>query len=190
MMQDVLGAVNDFVLAYIKRGEELPALTQNQIVRGWQNLVSALPANTREYVVLTLLASQRHGTNVHLYEQDKDDETVETITRHAEHMVQADFCCSYPDQREERARLRAELLELLSRDALAVDFYTAYGFSCLYADDVKSLSFLDPETKQWVARYTVTIHLEGWTKYPLPVQSADNVGLYFENVDVHHPVHQ
>ena len=189
MMEDVLGAVNDFILTYCKT-DTLPALEQNQIVRGWQNLASALPANSREYVILTLLSMERHGTNAHIYKETSSGGLVQTIARLGEHMVQVDFCCSYPDQNEEVARTRADLLEMLSRDALAVDFYKAYGFSILYADGIRPLPFLDPETKQWIARYTVTIHLEGWTKYPLPVQSSDRVGLYIENVDVHHPVHQ
>mgnify|MGYP002520417492 CR=1 FL=1 len=54
IMTDILGAVNDFILAYIVNAG-LEALDQRQIVRGWQNLVSALPPGTREYAVLTLL---------------------------------------------------------------------------------------------------------------------------------------
>lgn len=188
-MTDILGAVNDFILAYIKRPEDLPALTQPQIVRGWQNLVSALPKNTREYVVLTLLATERHGTNVHEYKHSVGETGLdEKISTHNVHMVQVDFCCSYPDQGEEISRTRAELLEMFTRDALMVDFLRSYGLSSCYADDVKSLAFLDPETKQWVARYAVTMHLEGWTSAEPQIDSFSNVNIYLENVDVHHPV--
>ena len=63
-MNDVLGAVNDFILTYVKNADIGP-LAQSQIVRGWQNVVSALPKDSQEYAVLTLLATTRHGTNVH-----------------------------------------------------------------------------------------------------------------------------
>ena len=107
-MTDILGAVNDFILAHCWRDPDLPALTQQQVVRGWQNVVSALPPDSQEYAVLTLLATQRHGTNVHK-RRHAEGETglIETISRLAEHMVQVDFCSAYPQQGEEYARLRA-----------------------------------------------------------------------------------
>lgn len=187
-MRDILGAVNDFVLTYCQ-APDLPVLEQRQIVRGWQNLVSALPPNTREYVVLTLLATERHGTNVHEYRHSTGDTGLdEKVSTHNIHMVQADFCCAYPDQTEEVARTRAELLEMFTRDSIGVDFFSKYGLSCCYADDVRPLSFLDPETKQWVARYTVTMRIEGWLSSEPKIDSFSSVELYLENVDVHHPV--
>lgn len=190
MATDILGAVNDFVLAYCK-APGIPALEQYQIVRGWQNLVSALPKDSREYVVLTLLSTVRHGTNVHEYNHSKGDTGLDLkISRLAEHLVQVDFCGSYPDQSEEIPRMRAEVLEILTRDAFAVDFYKQYGLSALYADDVRPLPFLDGETKQWISRYSVTLHLEGWTTVEPQIDSFSSVNLYLENVDVHHPVSQ
>lgn len=187
-MTDILEAVNDFVIKYCKT-DDIPALEQRQVVRGWQNLVSALPPNSREYVVLTLLASTRHGTNVHEYKHSQGDSGLDMkVSGHYEHLVQVDFCCSYPDQNEERARTRANILEMLTRDSIAVDFYRDYGLSCCYADDVHPMSFLDSETKQWVARYVVTIHLEGWVSSEPKIDSFSSLKLYLENVDVHHPV--
>jgi len=187
-MTDILGAVNDFVLQYCKT-PDIPALEQYQIVRGWQNMVSALPKNCREYVILTLLSTIRHGTNVHLYENATGETGLkQTIAKLNEHLVQVDFCGSYPDQNEEIPRTRADILEMLTRDAVGVDFYKSYGLSSLYADDVRPLSFLDPETKQWVSRYSVTLHLEGWTAAEMESDSFSELGIYLENVDVHHPV--
>lgn len=40
-MIDILEAVNDFILAYAQ-GQDLPTLTQNQIIRSWQNLDNIL----------------------------------------------------------------------------------------------------------------------------------------------------
>lgn len=186
-MNDVLGAVNDFILTYVKNADIGP-LAQPQIVRGWQNVVAALPKDSQEYAVLTLLATQRHGTNVHKYvHADGDTGLVETVSRMAEHMVQVDFCSAYPQQTEEAARIRAEILETLSRDRAAIDFFASYGFSACFAEDVRPLPFQN-ESEQWVARYAVTMHLSGWTNVPLDLDSFEDVTLYLENVDVHHPV--
>lgn len=186
-MTDILGAVNDFILAYIVNAG-LEALEQRQIVRGWQNLVSALPPGTREYAVLTLLGTRRHGTNVHRYAPEPGDTGLtQTVANHLLHMVQVDFCCSYPDQGETRSRTRAELLEMMTRDPIGVDFFRNYNLSACYAEDPRPLPFMD-ETKQWVARYSVTMHLEGWVEKAVETPAFSDVGVYIENVDVHHPV--
>lgn len=160
-MQDVLGAVNDFILTYVSNNEVGP-LQQPQIVRGWQNIVSALPKDCQEYAVLTLLQTIRHGTNVRLLEYPDEGGIYQTVSRMAEHIVQVDFCSAYPHQTEEVARMRAELMEMLHRDKVAVDFYSKYGFSSCYAEDLRALPFQN-ESEQWVARYIVTLHLSGWT---------------------------
>jgi len=186
-MNDVLGAVNDFILTYVGNNE-VALLTQPQIIRGWQNVVSGLPKDTQEYAVLTLLASQRHGTNVHKYVNASGDSgLVDTVSRMAEHMVQVDFCSAYPQQTEENARTRAEILEMLTRDRVAIGFLKSYGISACYADDIRPLPFQN-EAEQWVARYIVTMRLSGWTATNINIPSFDEVGVYLENVDVHHPV--
>ena len=83
--------------------------------------------------------------------------------------------------------MRAEILELLTRDRVAVDFFKGHGLSACYADDLRPLPFQN-EAEQWVARYAVTMHLSGWTGVDLPVPSFNAVDLYLEDVDVHHPV--
>lgn len=186
-MKDVLGAVNDFILAYVKN-DDVGALEQPQIVRGWQNVVSGLPKDSQEYAVLTLLATTRHGTNVHRYSFTKEDPgLVETVSRMAEHMVQVDFCSAYPQQTEEAARIRAEIMEMLTRDGVATRFYKQYGFSACHAEDIRPLPFQN-EAEQWVARYSVTLHLSGWTEAAIDLEAFDVLDLYLENVDVHHPV--
>lgn len=195
-MTDILGAVNDFILAHCWRDPDLPQLQQAQVVRGWQNVVSALPQNSQEYAVLTLLATTRHGTNVRTRRHAEGPTgLIETVSRLAEHVVQVDFCCAYPQQGEEIARTRAEILELLTRDRIAVEFYKRYGISACYADDVRPAPFQN-EAEQWEARYIVTLHLSGWTEIEINIESFDDVlaGInpatrdYVENVDVHHPV--
>ena len=186
-MNDVLGAVNDFILTYVKNNE-VKALKQKAVIIGWQNVVSVLPKNAQEYAVLTLLATQRHGTNVR-YRQNAEGDNgfVETISRMAEHMVQVDFCSARPQQGEEVARLRAEIMEILHRDRTAIEFYKKYGISSCYAEDIRPMPFQN-ESEQWVARYIVTLHLSGWTATNIEIDTFSDVGVYIENVDVHHPV--
>lgn len=204
MLPDILGAVNDFILAYCA-GEkardflgipDVPTcpdilrekvLEQSQIVRGWQNVVSALPKDTQTYVVLTLLSGIRHGTNVHSYVPVGTDYTRETTARLAEHIVQVDVCSAYPQNTEITAKAIADMLEMLTRDPIAVDFYAPYGITACYADDVRSAAAYN-ESEQWEARYIVTLHLTAWTEYGRQLDAFSNVGVYLENVDVHHPI--
>ena len=185
-MNDVLGAVNDFILAFVKNNE-VTALPQKNIIIGWQNVVSALPKKSQEYAVLTLLSTIRHGTNIHNYQHAEGDTgLVNTVGRMAEHIVQVDFCSARPQQGEEVARTRAEIMEMLHRDSTATEFYKTYGFSSCYAEDVRPMPFQN-ESEQWVARYIVTLHLSGWTATNIDQRSFESVGLYLENTDVHHP---
>ena len=186
-MIDVLGAVNDFVLEYAFAEPDLPALTQPQIIRGWQNY-GGLPPKTQELVILTLLSASRHGTNVRTRrDADAPSGIIETVSRLAEHLVQSDFWCARPRMPEYAARTRAEIMEILARDPVGVSFFQKYGLSLCYADEIKALPFVN-ESKQWVARYSVTIHLTGWSGVEIPVDSFADVQLRIENVDEHHPV--
>lgn len=204
-MIDVLGAVNDFILAYVGNNE-IQLLTQEQVFRGWQNFVSVGPQDTQEYAVLTLLSTVRHGTNIHYYRHAQGATgLVDTVSRLAEHMVQVDFCSAFPNQTEEHARIRAEILEILTRDRVAIDFFKSYGFSSCYADDVLPMPFVN-EAENKIARYIVTMHISGYTATNINIDSFSNVDIkirsrngssdggsesntlsaYFENVDVHH----
>lgn len=186
-MTDILGAVNDFILEYARNDSDLPALTQAQIIRGWQNY-GGLPPKTQELAILTLLSVSRRGTNART-RRDANAATgiIETVSRLAEHMVQIDFCCARPRTPEYAARTRAEIMEILSRDPIGVAFFQKYGLSSCYADEIKALPFVN-ESKQWVARYSVTLHLTGWTRVETTLDSFTNVTLQIENVDGHHPV--
>lgn len=185
-MTDILGAVNDFILEHA-HGPGLPALSQAQIVRGWQNY-GGLPPKTQELAILTLLSSTRHGTNVRS-RRDAPGPTgiIETVSRLAEHMVQIDFCCARPRMPEYAARTRAEIVEILARDPVGVTFFQKYGLSSCYADEIRALPFVN-ESKQWVARYSVTLHLTNWTNIDVPLDSFTDVKLHIENVDKHHPI--
>lgn len=183
-MIDILGAVNDFVLRFA-HAPGLPPLSQSQLVRGWQNY-GGLPPQTQEIAVLTLLEEIRHGTNVHRYRNGEENGLIQTVARLGEHRVQLDFCSASPNQAEYTTRTRAGIIEILTRDRVGVNFFRSYGLSACYADSVRPLPFID-ETKQWITRYSVTLHLTGWSVVDLEQPAFTTLDLYLENVDEHHP---
>lgn len=186
-MIDILGAVNDFILQYVHTDGMQP-LSQSQIIRSWQNY-GGLPARSQEVAILSLLGSFRHGTNIHSYEDVKDAPTglTETISELEEHTVQVDFCAGRPRIPETVPRTRAKILEVLARDAIGIQFFKRYGLSSCYADNVTPMPFTN-ESQQLINRYTVTLHLSGWAHIPVKIDSFEDVNLYIENVDVHHPI--
>lgn len=176
-MTDILGAVYSFLVQYF------PDLDGEKIVRGWQNR-AALP-DEGDYVVLTLLTTKRHGTNVHEKEDDKASYTdiIQIIHMLAEHTVQVDFC----GQDEQAVMARATRLAALARDGVAVEFFKAYGILPLFAEDVRQAPFTN-EQRQWEVRYIVTLHLECWHDVTIPRDAFTNVNIQIEDVDVHHPI--
>ena len=173
MATDVLGAVYQFCDKFL-------APKPATIVRGWQNR-AALPASAT-LIVLTLLDTVRHGTNVRRYENAEDDGLDSTVSMLTEYVVQADIC----GLNEDAVNAQAATLMMLGRDPLAVEFFNGFGLQPLYADDVKPLPFAN-ELNQWVARYAVTLHLAGWTSLTVNQAAFSTVNVNIENVDVHHP---
>lgn len=176
MATDILGAVYDFLTQTIS-----PAPVN--IVRGWQNR-AALP-NASAFVVLTLIAAPRRGTNVHTWADTEGADTgiTETVSMLSEYSVQVDFC----GLDAAAVMAQASQLVMFARDAVGVDFFNAQGLSCLYADDPVSLPYSN-ELDQWVTRYSVTLHLSGWVRGDIQHDSFSDVTLNIENVDVHHPI--
>lgn len=176
MATDIIGSVYDFITQTIS-----PAPVN--IVRGWQNR-AALP-NASAFVVLTLISAPRHGTNVHTWADAEGTDTgiVETVSMLSEYAVQVDFC----GLDAAAVMSQASQLVMFARDAVGVDFFNAQGISCLYADDPVSLPY-ESELKQWVTRYSVTLHLSGWVRGTIDHDAFTAVTINTENVDVHHPV--
>lgn len=173
-MPDVLGAAHDFLQAHIRPVPE-------RIVRGWQNR-AALP-NASAYTVLTLVNAPRRGTNVHTWEPAGDaGGIVDNVSMLTLYEVQVDFC----GLDEALVGRQAAQLVMLARDAVAVEFFREQGLSCLYADDPRALPFSN-DVDQWTARYSVTLRLSGWSAADIPRDAFNNVNIYLENVDVHHP---
>ena len=166
-MVDVLGAVYDFL------GEIIGA---ENIVRGWQN-AAALPADT-DYVVMTLINSERTGTNTHTLDDEEETETIGMLNAYS---VQVDFCGN--DEAEVIGK--AAKLVALARDRVAVNFFGDRGISCRYADDPRSIPFANDQN-QWTVRYSVVLHLAAWLEVEMPVATFTSVDIGIENVDVHH----
>ena len=174
-MIDILAAVFDLLVQKL-------GIDGDHIVRGWQNR-AALPDCSR-YAVLTLLTAQRHGTNVHQWQNAQEENSIdETISMLTEYTVQVDFCGTD----EQNVMENATQLALVARDALACDFLRPYGILPLYAEDVRSMPFSN-EQRQWEVRYIVTLHLEAWTNATVPHDAFSDVAIYIEDVDVHHPI--
>ncbi|MDE7064492.1 MAG: hypothetical protein K2O70_03355 [Desulfovibrionaceae bacterium] len=174
-MTDVLGAVHDFLTARI-------GLAPEGIVRGWQNR-AALP-DVSSYTVLTLLNAARRGTNIHVWSHaPEDDGLTESIRMLILYDVQVDLC----GLDESVVNAQAAQLVMLARDAVGVEFFRERELSCLYADDPRALPFSN-ELQQWTVRYSVTLHLSGWSDAGIPRAAFDTVNIHLENVDVHHPV--
>lgn len=176
MATDILGVVYDFLTQTLN-----PAPIN--IVRGWQNRAS-LP-NASAFVVLTLIAAPRRGTNVHTWADTAGADTgiSETVSMLSEYSVQVDFC----GLDAASVMAQASQLVMFARDAVGVNFFNAQGLSCLYADDPVSLPYSN-EMKQWVTRYSVTLHLSDWVRGGIQQDSFSDVSLNIENVDVHHPI--
>lgn len=185
-MIDILEAVNDFILAYAQ-GQDLPTLTQKQIIRSWQNLDNIL-SQTQEAVVLTLQSVRRHGTNVHT-RRNADAETgiIETVSCLNKYEVQIDFCALCPQIPEYVPRVRAENIEILAQDGIGVTFFLHYGLSSCYADTVQAVPFTK-ESDQYISRYSITLHISGWKHIETNLDSFTDVKVHFENVDEHHPI--
>lgn len=170
---DVYAAVYDFILAYA-----LPALSSDNIIRGWENR-EHLPPDTNDYAVITVISKTRVGTNV-TTDPGEDAETQEVRTlRRID--VQIDFCSD-----DDKAVQRAACIETVTRDPVGVAFFKPYGLSCLYAEDVRAVEYVDG-SDQFVKRCIITLHLTAWSGVSVPVPHFDKARVSrLENVDVHH----
>lgn len=152
-MPDIYVAVYDYVLAYA-----LPAMQPENIYRGWQNR-SALPPDTNEYAVISIISNVRHGTSIETLEiNGVDDDEPETITvaTHYEVTVQVD-CCSDSVY----AQQRASMLSNFARSSIATSFFKKYGLSIADASDPADIT-MDDESNQFVQRSMITLRLLYW----------------------------
>ena len=170
---NIYTAIYDFVLTSLN-------LPPNNIIRGWQNRVS-LPANTNEYAVISLIRTERQGTNVNrmnlstpngeqqIYELIKASMQIDTLSDDAN-----------------VARGRASTLEMLSRSSFAVNFLSEYGITPLYADQPIDLTGIDG-SEQFVPRFSTTLYLSYWAELKIELPFFTDVTLHLEEVDTFHP---
>lgn len=176
-MTDVLGVMYDFVRAFSWRSADVPKLRRDQVLRGWQNLAT-LPADTPEFCVISLVRSVRHGfpCNTPKVTAKCYEAQLSTVM---EHVVQADFCSASPVIDADVTRLRADLLHTVCCGRAAYDFIQGQSrdLAMLYADDVQSAAFLDPDSS-YSARYFFQMHITEriYTNY-MPLPSFDSVTL-------------
>lgn len=151
---DIYVAVYDYVLAYA-----LPALKPENIYRGWQNR-AALPPDTNEYAVISIISNVRHGSSVEELEikgvTDDEPELIKVGTYY-EAAIQID-CCSDSDY----ARQRAAMLSGFARSSVAVAFFKKYGLSVIDASDPTDITMTD-ESDQFVPRSMITLRLTYWS---------------------------
>lgn len=179
---DVYGALYDFVLAYgLAAGGPLP---EDNIYRGWENR-SALPAGSNEYAVITVAGTTRRGTGTetinNIGSPDNEPEQYQIRTWY-EVLAQVDFCSD-----TDVARQRVYSLDSIFRSTVGVNFFSAYGITAQYADNIQELTFVD-EADQYVKRYALTLHLGYWAGVDVESSWFDTVDLNrVEDVDAHHP---
>jgi hypothetical protein len=144
----------------------------------------SLPPGANEYAVISVLFTTQHGTAIeefHAPDPDKSVPGVLTLVALSEARAQVDICGE-----NDLARRRARGLALVLRSCIGVQFFNDYGLTALYADDVSDLSFIG-DAKQFVRRYTTTLHLGFWTGISAGFDYFDTAAVSrLEDVDARH----
>lgn len=153
-MIDVLGIVFDFVQTFACNPPNVPAYTNEQIIRGQLN--ATVPPEMTEIASIVHLGTVRHGTTA---ESLPDNKSLADIQETAEHIVQIDLYSMEPVTPQERTIERAQVLEMIARSHRGADFFKGTGLQLLYADDVSNSPVWD-DTKNYTAHYTMRLHLE------------------------------
>ena len=153
---------------------------KKNIFLGNQNNI-ALPANTNEYVVFTVLDYIEHGTPVVRY-VTTDEAVTPYIYQLEEVLIQIDC---YSDDAQ-KARYRAENIKALARTVLGTDFFRQYGFTSLYGDSVRNTT-LTVDAEQYVQRYTTTLHVTYTHAIKADIDSFNEVKVEVLPVDSRFP---
>lgn len=186
---DVLAAVYRFILQYAKdESRGIPALTEDQIVRAWENY-AVLP-DTTEYVVITLAGSVQHGRSQveEVYNEDTDFLEYE-ITGTMEHTVQVDFTAQGPQRDPGLTQHRAQIIQVLCASEIGPSFFKKYDSSLnlMYCNDVGGGATFD-ESQNWAARYVLDLHISQLLTSNVPFDYFTSARIRTEDVDVHHKV--
>lgn len=169
---DVYRACFELIMTYA-----LPQMEPDNIFRGWGNR-ETLPPSSNDYAVMSLITSNRRGTNVTKFSADPEAKTgtfsnSEMVTVE----IQLDFC----SDDDARALGRAMCIQNVARSQLGTYFFRPYGISCLYASGVTSAPVKDSSV-QFVKRYMTTLSLSYWHTVNVTSPSYDRVDGGFTKV--------
>ena len=159
-----------------------PPVSEDSVFWGYANDM-ALPEESNEYVINTIVSHVEHGTPVTRYEWDEDEgRYVARIYKLEEMILQVD---SYSDE-PEAARMRAECVSAVVRTPLGVDFFKKYGLSSLYADPPRNTTVV-VDAEKYVHRWTVNVHLTYTHAMTLNADGFEAATVDVVNVDVRFP---
>lgn len=168
MANSLLGAVAAYILAYTDTPND-------KLFRGYQNRMAK--PRLADYTIFNIDGTERVGTNVTSYEQSSDNKLQTRVLR--SYSVSIDFCAL--DQSV--AQQRATTIETFSRSNIGVEFFKQYDIAINFAEDVLYIPFMD-DTKQYINRYRVNIHLTRWETMTTVQEYAEEVILQrVENID-------
>lgn len=177
-MPDLKKAVYSFILDFA-----LPAIDGQYIFYGRQNNM-VLPPGAYDYAVYTHLYEERKGTNAYFYDKAGTAEGagVEYISRYSIADFQLDFYSA-----DTKARDRAAAIEAIARSPAGAAFFEARGIACLYADDPKSMEYVN-SSDIYVYRWLLTLRLGYRSKVGVATGYFDAVDIKrVEDVDAFYP---
>ena len=170
-MPDVYAAVRDFVAAWA-----LPPLDASRIVRGLRDK-TAVPPDSGEYAVITILADNRRGTNVSGFTTNPATREDGVLTR--SQLVVCDVLAEFYGDAE-TARHRALVIETAARDEFATRFFAPYGIAPLYADATREIAPGEG--------YATTLHVSYWVRLSAGADWFDNANVHLlAEVDTYYP---
>lgn len=168
-------AVRQFIYAYA-----LPKLALENIYQGWQNRAT-LPPRTNEFATMYILRGTQVGTTIETFQADPDAVGVAGLHSLVELVIQLDF---YSE--DDKARQRARNIAMACRSTWGPLFFSQYGMSALYAEEVRDLSGV-MDAQQYVRRFMTSLHLSLNEALFANFDHFEQVRVErLENVDVHH----
>ena len=187
MATDILGAVYDYIKTYAwdATDPDCPQYRDDQIIRGGLNEM-AVTKDKMEMCIIYHQHTTRHGTNHYRYlNQGIDDaQFVQGTSEVVEHLIQVDMVSAEPVVRQEVTAKRAQAIEMLSRSPIGTAFFKSRDLNLISAEDVTVINQWD-ETKNYLCRYTLKLHLEQRFEISTPIDYFNKVRV--KSVRAHTP---
>ncbi len=151
----------------------------NHILKGDQ--LGSLPPNSKTFVVNTVLNDVGHGMPIRKMVGDRWE---------MRELMEVNAQVDIYSEDSETARNLAQSLKTFVFSGEAVDFLRPYGFSVLYADNVRNLTAVGSDGIP-LPRWTTTLKLSYWHLVGQPIESFNSVTVDAQNVDVlYKPKHE